>query len=511
MTGLSRIAGLVRDIVFAQFLGSGLLADAFFVAFRIPNFFRRIFAEGAFSVAFVPVYSGYEAQVGGACTGEFLDFMSGRLGLILLSLTALGTIGAPVLVTMIAPGFLDHPEKFEATTKALRLTFPYLFFISFVAMAGGILNTRERFAVPAITPLFLNVCLIGAVFLLVPRMENAAVALGLGVLIAGIVQLAFQLPFLRLERRLPTPRVNPRSSADEEGLEGVRKVFRLMLPAFFGTSVAQVNLLVNTVVASFLVTGSVSWLYYSDRLMEFPLGIFGIALATVILPKLSSQYVSESLDAFSQTLEWALRLVFVICIPASVALAVLSEPLMIVLFQRGEFSPQDAEMAGRSLVAFAAGLLAFVSVKVLAPGFFARQDTKTPVKAGVFSVIVNIVFCLVLFKPLDHVGLAVATSIAGFVNAGLLCRWLYVEKIYQPAKGWTLYALKVVLSAAIMGLILWFGSGDSEKWLEARTLSRVGMLIQWVTIGGVSYFCSLYAFGIRFHQFIPRSDDESKE
>jgi putative peptidoglycan lipid II flippase len=502
MTSLSRVTGLVRDIAFAQVLGSGLLADAFFVAFRIPNFFRRIFAEGAFSVAFVPVYSEYEAYGGEARAKAFLDLMFGRLCLILLAVTALGVIGAPVLVMVLAPGFQSEPEKFQSTIEALRFTFPYLFFVSLVAMAGGILNTRDRFSVPALTPVLLNVCLIGAVFLLVPRAENVAVALGLGVLIAGVVQFGFQVPFLRLERRMPMPRIRPRNSEDQFGIEGVRKVYRLMLPSIFGTSVAQLNLLINTILASFLVTGSVSWLYYSDRLMEFPLGIFGIALATAILPTLSAQHASGSTVEFSRTLEWALRLACLISVPASVALAVLAEPLMIVLFQYGEYSPRDAEMAGRSLVAFAIGLLALVWVKVLAPGFFARQDTKTPVKAGAIAVVANIVFSLLLIRPLGHVGLAYATSIAAFINAGLLYKWLRADRVYRPDGGWAVFFFRVALAAVAMGLVLGFFVGDSQNWLDAGVFRRVGLLAQWVLLGAAIYFSCLYAMGIRFHQFL---------
>jgi putative peptidoglycan lipid II flippase len=508
MTGLSRVTGLVRDIAFAQVLGSGLLADAFFVAFRIPNFFRRIFAEGAFSVAFVPVYSEYETQGGEVRAKAFLDLMVGRLCLILLAVTVLGVIGAPVLVMILAPGFQSEPEKFQSTIDALRFTFPYLFFISLVAMAGGILNTRGRFSVPAVTPLLLNVCLIGAIFLLVPRSENAAVALGIGVLIAGIAQFGFQVPFLRIEKRMPMPRIRPRKPEDQSGMEGVRKVYRLMLPAIFGSSVAQFNLLINTMLASTLVTGSVSWLYYSDRLMEFPLGIFGIALATAILPTLSTQHANGLPTEFSRTLEWALRLACLICVPASVALAVLAEPLMIVLFQYGEFSPRDSEMAGRSLVAFAIGLPALVCVKVLAPGFFARQNTKTPVKAGVIAVVVNIVFSLLLIWPLEHVGLAYAMSIAAFVNAGLLYRWLCADQVYRPENGWVTYFVRVVLAAAVMGLALGFFIGDSKSWLDVGALRRVNLLAQCVLLGGAIYFSSLYAMGIRFHKFLRRPVNE---
>ena len=333
-------------------------------------------------------------------------------------------------------------------------------------------------------------------------------ALGIGVLIAGFVQLGFQLPFLRLEGRMPMPRFRLRNSEDQSGIEGVRKVYRLMLPAIFGVSVAQFNLLINTILASFLVTGSVSWLYYSDRLMEFPLGIFGIALATAILPTLSTQYASGSSAEFSRTLDWALRLACLVSAPASVALAVLAEPLMIVLFQYGEFSPRDAEMAGRSLVAFAVGLLALVWVKVLAPGFYARQNTKTPVKAGVIAVGVNIVFSLLLIWSLGHAGLAYAMSIAAFVNAGLLYRYLLVDRVYRPERGWATYLLRVLIAATAMGLVLGFFVEDSKHRIEAWVLRRVGVLTQWLLLGGAIYFCSLYAMGIRFHQFLRRPVNE---
>jgi len=497
MTVLSRITGLARDIVFAQILGSGLFADAFFVAFRIPNFFRRIFAEGAFSAAFVPVYSEFEARGVESETKAFLDLVLGRLCLILFIVTIFGVIGAKFLVIGLAPGYQAEPEKFQATVDALRFTFPYLFFISLVSMAGGILNTRGRFAVPAATPILLNICLMGAIVLLSQKFDTPTVALAVGVLIAGVIQFGFQLPFLQLERRLPIPKLRPSNREVESDLEGTNKVFRLMLPALFGVSVAQFNLLINTVLASFLVTGSVSWLYYSDRLMEFPLGVFGIALATVILPTLSIQHSNKAADDFSGTLDWALRLAWLLSAPASVALIVLAEPLMISFFQYGEFSSFDANMAGRSLAAFASGLFAFVSVKVLAPAFFARQDIKTPVKAGAIAVVVNILFSLLLIRPLAHVGLAVATSIAGFVNAGLLYWWLRVDRIYKPANGWLSYFLRVTFAAALMGLVIALFANDPRSWLEASATSRVTLLVKEVLVGSSVYFLTLYAMGIR--------------
>ncbi|MDH3283036.1 MAG: murein biosynthesis integral membrane protein MurJ, partial [Gammaproteobacteria bacterium] len=413
MTLLSRISGLVRDMVFAYIMGSSWVADAFFVAFRIPNLFRRIFAEGAFSQAFVPVLSERREAGSPAEVRAFVDHTAGWLGGALLVLTTLGIAFAPAVVSLIAPGFHSKPEQFGLTVDALRITFPYLLCISLVAMSAGVLNTWGRFAAPAVTPVLLNLCLILAAFVFVPWLGNAALGLALGVLVAGFAQLAFQVPFLRRIDMLPTPRL-------ARGDEPAKRVFKLMMPAIFGASVTQINMLVNTILASFLVTGSVSWLYYSDRLMEFPLGVFGIALATVILPSLSKLHANGSPDGFSQLLDWSLRWTCLIGLPASVGLMVLAGPIMTTIFQYGATTAHDIEMASRSLVAFGFGLQGFALVKVLAPGFFARQDTRTPVRIAVIAVTVNIILSLLLVTVLAHVGLALAISIAAWVNAGLL-------------------------------------------------------------------------------------------
>lgn len=500
MTLLSRISGLVRDIVFAYVMGSGLVADAFFVAFRIPNFFRRIFAEGAFAQAFVPVYSEYRERRSGEDTQRFLDHMAGRLGGALLLLTLLGILAAPAMVTVIAPGFLDQPDKFQLTVDALRITFPYLLCISLVAMAAGILNSCGRFAAPAVTPVLLNLFLIGAAVWLTPVTGNAALALSLGVLLAGLAQLLFQVPFLARERALPRPRVR---GADA----GVRRVFGLMLPAVFGASVAQINILVNTLLASFLITGSVSWLYYADRVMEFPLGVFGIALATVMLPNLSKLHARSDGQAFSNLLDWALRWVFLIATPACVGLMVLAEPVISTLFQHGATTPDDVRRMAQALLAFAFGLLGFVLVKVLAPGFFARQDTRTPVRIAVIAVVVNIVMSLLLVWPLAHVGLALATSIAAWVNAGLLWRLLRGRGIYQPSARWGAFMLKVITAALVMGGLLWWGAGDPDSWRVAGALQRAGRLALWITLGAGAYFFVILVCGIRPRQLILKQAD----
>lgn len=499
MTLISRISGLVRDIVFASVMGSGLVADAFFVAFRIPNFFRRIFAEGAFSQAFVPVYSEYRELKSEEETRAFLDHMSGALGAILVLLTVLGIWFAPAFIAVIAPDYLNEPDKFSIAVDSLRLTFPYLLFVSLVAMAAGILNTHGHFAAPAISPVILNLCMIAAALWMVQWAPNAAVAISTGVLLAGILQLSLQVPFLKRERVLPFPIINTRD-------HGVRRVFRLMLPVIFGTSIAQVNILVGTILATFLVTGSVSWLYYSDRVMEFPLGVFGIALATVMLPSLSRLHKAQKPDAFSDLLDWSLRWVVLIAVPACVGLVVLAGPLLTTLFLYGVTTPDDIIKMSYSLVAYGLGLVGFILVKVLAPGFFARQDTKTPVKVAAIALVVNIFLSLILVSPMKHVGLALATSIAAWINALLLFRLLKDSGVYRPLAGWWLFLLKVFLAAAVMAALLVFGVEHLDVWMNAGVWERVFKLSLWVLIGAVSYFLVILASGIRPSQLILKRD-----
>ncbi len=497
MTLLSRVSGLVRDIAFAQLLGAGLMADAFFVAFRIPNFLRRIFGEGAFTVAFVPVFTQLHQPGKKRHANQFVNLMAGRLGLILVVLSTLGILFAPQIVWLLAPGYIDEPLKFQVTVDTLRLTFPYLLFISLVAMSAGILNTCGRFAAAAITPLFLNICLIAAVFWLVPLFENAALALGFGVLIAGIAQLMFQLPFLRREGLIPRPTIALRHEDSREPNIAVAKVFRLMIPALFGSSVAQINILVNTLLASFLVTGSISWLYYSDRLMEFPLGVFGIALATAILPGLSRSYSAGDMAGFNHTLNVAMRWVCVISLPAAAALAVLAVPLLATMFNYREFSQHDVLMSARALEAYSIGLIGFVFVKVLAPGFFARQNTATPVRVGAVSMVVNVVTSLALFSILAHVGLALATSLAAMVNAALLAWILHKEGILSLQRGMLVLVIRVLFATFAMAVVLWFFAGEAERWLDAGALYRIGQLSIAVLLGLVTYVITLLAAGVR--------------
>ena len=495
MTSLSRVLGFVRDMIFAWVFGSGAATDAFFVAFRIPNLFRRMFAEGAFSLAFVPVFTEYKEQRSQAELQELVDRVTGTLGLILFGLSVLGVIAAPLLMFVFAPGFVDNPDKYQLAVSMLRLTFPYVLFISLVACAGGILNSFSRFAIPAFTPVLLNLCLIAAAIWLAPLLEQPITALAWGVFIAGMVQLALQLPFLKQLGLLPKPRWGWHTP-------GVQKIFKLMLPALFGSSVAQINILINTILASQLIDGSVSWLYYTDRLVEFPLGVLGVALATVILPKLSQQHIADSPQAFSQTLDWALRWVLLIGMPATIGLILLAGPLLSTFFQHGAFTADDVIMTSRSLMAYASGLLAFMAVKVLAPGFYARQDTRTPVRIGIVAVFTNVVLNLLLAGPLAHVGLALAAAIAGFVNAGLLFFILLRQGTYQVTVGWRRFALQLmVANIALVAFLLW-GVGDLQSWLLADAGQRVAKLAWLVLGGGLGYLLILFCCGIRPHHLI---------
>ena len=507
MTLLSRITGLIRDIFFASLIGagSGVAADAFYVAFRIPNFLRRIFGEGAFSQSFVPVFAEYKTKYTADEAKAFVDHMAGILGLILFSITFVGVLAAPVLVMVLAPGFLDDPQKYDLTVQMLRITFPYIFFISLVAMAAGVLNTYGHFGAPAFTPVLLNLSLIGAAAWLAPRMEDPVVALAWGVFIAGVVQLLFQIPFLRGIRMLPRPRLRLR-----ERHQGVSRVFKLMLPAIFGVSVAQINMLVNTLLASFLITGSVSWLYYSDRLMEFPLGVFGIALATVILPSLARRHANSAQEEFSHLLDWSLRWVFLIAIPATVALIILSGPMLVTFFYFGAFTAHDVRMSANALMAFSFGLLGFILIKVLAPGFYARQDTKTPMRIGALSMGVNIVLSLLLVMPLKHVGLALAISLAAFVNAGVLYLMLRRQDVYLPSPGWVSFLSRVFLASAVMGAALFWGMGDIDSWLQAPALERAMRLSILVIAGGLVYLLTAAAFGVRLAQLLLKKGEGAK-
>lgn len=490
MTLLSRVLGMVRDMVVAAYFGSSPAADAFFIAFKIPNFMRRLFAEGAFAQAFVPVLSEYRAQRSLAEVKQLVDRVAGTLGLTLTAITALGVVASPYLIMLFAPGFRGEPEKLALAGELLRITFPYLLLISLTAFCGGILNSYGRFAVPAFTPVLLNVCMIGATVLLTPYFDQPIMALAWGVFIAGMAQLLFQLPFLARIQLLPIPRPNRKD-------EGVKRIMTLMLPALFGVSVSQINLLLDTVLASFLQTGSVSWLYYADRLSELPLGAFGIAIGTVILPSLSRLHAGGDPKAFSATVDWALRMVLLVGVPAALALAILSEPLIASLFHYGKMTENDVVQAANALEAYSLGVLTFMLIKVLAPAFFARQDLKTPVRIAVQCMLANMAFNLVLIWPLQHVGLALATSLSSMLNTGLLLWGLYKAGVYQPAPGWWLFGLRLLGGCAAMVALVWWLNAPAAEWFAWGWQRRAWELSLLVGGGIFVYAATMLLLGLR--------------
>ncbi len=500
MTMLSRVLGLARDVAIAALVGAGGNADAFFVAFKIPNFLRRLFAEGAFAQAFVPVLSEYRENGSNAAVKALVNRVCGALGGVLLVVTSLAVVGAPVVTTIFAPGFHDFPEKFALTTDMIRITFPYLLLISLTGFAGGILNSYGRFAVPAFTPVLLNISLISAAVWLAPMMSEPAMALAWGVLIAGCVQLAFQLPFLHRIGMLPRPEWQWRDP-------GVQRILTLMIPALFGVSVSQINLLLDTVIASFLPTGSVSWLYYSDRLVELPLGVFAIAIGTVILPSLSRLNAAANSADFAATIDWALRAVLLIGVPAAAALVVLAEPILVTLFQYGELDGRDVSMAALSLRAYSLGLLAFMLIKVLAPGYFARQDMKTPVRIGIYAMVANMVMNIALVVPLHHywavghVGLALATALSAWMNALLLLRGLWRGGHYAPQPGWARFALQLLIATLPMIVAVAWLAPATADWQGLHWWQRGAGIVALSATGMLLYSGLLFAAGIRLRDF----------
>lgn len=498
MTLLSRILGFVRDAIIARVFGAGMLTDAFFVAFKIPNLLRRLFAEGAFSQAFVPILAEYKNRRGHDATQNLVNQVGTALTLVLVVVALLGVVGAPWVAYVSAPGFRADPDKFELTVTLLRITFPYIIFISLVALAAGILNTHSKFSVPAFAPVLLNVAMIGAALWLAPYFDPPVLALGWGVALGGVLQLAWMLPHLLKIRMLP----RPTRHFDDPGL---KRVLRLMAPATLGVSVAQISLLINTIFASFLASGSVSWLYFADRLMEFPAGMLGVALGTILLPSLAKHYADDNPGDYSKLLDWGLRLTLMLALPASAALAVLAVPLITTLFHYGAFSATDVSMTQRALVAYSVGLVGLILVKVLAPGFYARQNIRTPVKVAIFTLVATQVMNLAFIIPLGHAGLALSIGLAACLNAGLLLHLLKKQQIYQPQPGWTGYFLRVLLAAALMAAMLFYSMGDAQWWLVAGFLDRIIRLALLVGGGIVLYFAALGLMGFRPRQFARRA------
>ncbi|MGA0588317.1 murein biosynthesis integral membrane protein MurJ [Dyella sp. KRB-257] len=513
MTMISRVLGLIRDISMSHVFGANAATDAFVIAFRIPNFMRRLFAEGSFSTAFVPVFTEVKQTGSRDELKELLARVSGTLGGVLLLVTALGMIFAPQVASMFAPGALDDPHKFDLTADLVRLTFPFIFFVSLNALAAGVLNSFHRFALPALAPVILNICMIVGALWLAPRLQVPITAMGWAVLAAGVLQWLFLLPAVRRLGLLQRPRwgwSHPQ----------VRRIMTLMVPTLFGSSVAQLNLLLDTVVISYLVTGSQTWLWQSTRFLELPLGVFGVALGTVILPALSRHHVGTDRVGFSRALDWGLRITLLIALPAMLALLVLAEPLVATFFQNGNFSAFDARMASLSVLALSAGLPAYALVKVLLPAFYARQDTRTPVRAGVAALVANMlfngVFIALLFElwatpaqkqgswidgiaqvPGLHVGLAIASSLSSYVNFVLLWHWLRRAGVYQRLPGWSRHWLRLGVACAAMVAVLLAGRWLWPDWTDVAVLARLWHLAVLVIAGAGTYVGVLFALGLR--------------
>ncbi len=498
MTLVSRILGFVRDTVVARAFGAGIASDAFFVAFKIPNLLRRLFAEGAFSQAFVPILAEYKNRRGEAETRTLIDHVFSLLALILFIVTIIGVVAAPLIVYVNAPGFADVPEKFALTIDLLRITFPYIFFVSLVSFAGAILNTYSKFSVPALTPALLNVSFIAFTLWAAPYFHPAVMALAWAVFWGGVIQMVFPVPHLLKLGLLPRFRLNLKDPA-------VWRVMRQMGPAIFGVSISQLSLLINTIFASYLATGSVSWLYYADRLMEFPTALLGVTLGTVLLPSLAKHHADESGSEYSKLLDWGMRLTLMLALPATVALAVLAIPLVATLFHYGNFSVHDVYMTRNALVAYSVGLLGLIMVKVLAPGFYARQNIRTPVKIAMVSLLATQGMNLLFYRSLQHAGLALAIGLGACVNAALLYRKLRQHGIYAPQPGWWIFLVRIAAAVCVMGICLWTAAGSDQSWLTASVIMRVVKLTLLVVLGAAGYFGTLWLTGMRLRDFMRRA------
>ena len=501
---ISRVLGLVRDVVIANFMGTGAGADVFFFANKIPNFLRRLFAEGAFAQAFVPVLSEYQAadeKNGTDETRKLIAQVSGTLGVVISLVTLFGMIASPVIVALFGFGwFLDwwqggeQSAKFELAATLLKITFPYLWFISLTALAGAILNTLGKFAAAAFTPVLLNACIIASAIFLSPYFDLPAYALAWGVFFGGLVQFLFQLPFLYRAGVLVKPKWDWQAS-------GVAKIRKLIIPALFGVSVTQINLLLDTLIASFLVTGSISWLYYADRLLEFPLGLFGIGIATVILPSLSGLHVRENKAEFSSTIDWGLRVVCFMGMPALAGLMVLAQPIIMLLFMRGEFSQTDVLQVSYALFAYLSGLVSFMFIKVLAPGFYSRQDTKTPVKIGIIAMVANMAFNLMLAPIYGYVGLAMATTLSATLNAFLLYRGLKKDGVFAISRKTLWFFTKLLAASAMMAVAIMYIQPSQSEWFAMAFTQQLAHVSGLISGGVVVYFVLLWLMRVKVGDF----------
>jgi putative peptidoglycan lipid II flippase len=509
LTLASRITGLVRELLVASTFGASAMTDAFNVAFRIPNLFRRLFAEGAFSQAFVPVLSASKAQHGDEATRGLIDHVGTLLAWVLLVTCVLGVLAAPLLVWLMASGLQQNPQGYDAAVFMTRFMFPYIGFMSLVALSAGVLNTWKRFAVPAATPVLLNIAMISAAWLLAPWFKTVGIepiyAMGVGVMVGGMLQLGVQIPALRRLDLLPHiagSRAGLRAAMADPG---TRRIGKLMLPALLGVSVAQISLLINTQIASHLPTGSVSWLTYADRLMEFPTAMLGVALGVVLMPQLAAARAAGDAAKYSAFLDWGLRLVVVLSVPSAIGLLLYAKPIVAVLYHNGAFTANDVQQTTLALMGYAAGLVGLVAIKVLAPGYYANQDIKTPVRIAVAILVLTQLMNTVLV-PLFHVaGLSLSIGLAAMVNAALLLTGLMRRGTFKPEPGWGRFLLQVLVgSALLVGYLLWLG--QQFDWIALRSESFKRMALLAVTLGGavVVYLGSIWAAGLNPRQFLRR-------
>lgn len=498
MTLLSRILGFVRDFVIARTFGAGMLTDAFFVAFKLPNLLRRLFAEGAFSQAFVPMLGEYRSKRDAEETKTLVDHVATLLSLVVLLVTLLGVFAAPVVVWISAPGYVVSPYKFDLTVLLTRITFPYIFFMSLVALSAGILNTWSRFALPAFTPVLLNIAMIVMALFAAPYFPQPVEALAWAVFLGGLLQLSLQIPALRKIGMLPRLSFNWRVAWQDEG---VRRILKLMAPAVLGVSVSQISLLINTIFATYLKDGSVSWLYYADRLMEFPSGMLGAALGTILLPSLAKYHASANREEYSKLLDWGLRLTLLLAVPAALALALLAIPLISTLFFHGAFRADDVLQTRSALAAYCVGLTGIILVKILAPGFYAQQNVRTPVKIALVSLLATQAMNFAFIGWLKHAGLALSIGLAACLNAALLYHGLRRRQVYVPQPGWWLFLFKMLLALGVMGAVLWLGTGSEQQWLRFVLFERIWRLAALIAAGGASYFAVLWLLGFRLRDF----------
>jgi putative peptidoglycan lipid II flippase len=496
MTLLSRITGLARESLKATAFGAGFQMDAFEAAFRLPNLLRRLFAEGAFAQAFVPILAEYRSRRGDSATRALVGRVGALLAVMLLAVTVIGVLAAPWLVYALAGGFARTPGKVELTATLIRIVFPYILFVSLVSLAGGVLNVYRRFAIPAFTPVLLNVSIIGGAVFLAPYFDPPIKALAVGVAIGGVAQLALQLYAVARLGMLVRPIFDPRD-------EGVRRVLRAMGPAVIGVSAAQISVLISTQLAALLGDGRISWITYADRLMEFPTALLGVALGTVILPSLAQHHSDANHEEYSALLDWGLRLALLLALPAAVALWILSVPLVATLYQYGRFAIDDVWQTRAALLGYAVGLPALILIKILAPGFYARQVMRTPVKVAFVTVIVTQAVAVLLAWPLGfgHAGLTLATSLGACLNASVLFVLLRRAGFFVPRKGWLMFVLRIFVALAVLGGLLAWLVGSAQEWLAAGLWTRAGRLAMLVVAGGASYFGTLFLLGFRVRDF----------